>query len=74
MSIKIVTDSASDIPLKLREELGITVVPLYVRFGSETFIDGVTINNDEFYRRLVGGDIFPNTIQPSPADFKKAYE
>jgi DegV family protein with EDD domain len=74
MSIKIVTDSASDIPLKLREELGITVVPLYVRFGSETFIDGVTITNDEFYRRLVSNDIFPNTIQPSPADFKKVYE
>jgi len=44
MKIRIVTDSASDIPPKLREELGISVVPLYVRFGTETFTDGVTIS------------------------------
>jgi DegV family protein with EDD domain len=74
MAIKIVTDSASDIPLKIREELGITVVPLYVRFGVETFKDGVTITNEEFYRRLVSGEVFPNTIQPSPGDFKQVYE
>ena len=72
--IKIVTDSAADIPPKLREELGITVVPLYVRFGEETFKDGVTISNGEFYRRLVNGDVYPNTIQPSPLDFKETYE
>ncbi len=72
--IKIVTDSAADIPPQIREELGITVVPLYVRFGEETFKDGVTISNDEFYRRLVSGDVYPNTIQPSPQDFKETYE
>jgi DegV family protein with EDD domain len=74
MKIKIVTDSSADIPPRLREELGISVVPLYVRFGSETFQDGVTISHDEFYRRLVSGEIFPNTIQPSPADFQEVYE
>ena len=72
--IKIITDSAADIPPQIREELGITVVPLYVRFGEETFKDGVTISNDEFYRRLVSGDVYPNTIQPSPQDFKETYE
>jgi DegV family protein with EDD domain len=74
MTIKIVTDSSSDIPLKLREELDISVVPLYIRFGNETFKDGVTISNDEFYRRLVAGEVYPNTIQPSPMDFIQAYE
>jgi DegV family protein with EDD domain len=74
MTIKIVTDSSADIPAKLREELGITVVPLYVRFGDQTFKDGVTISNDEFYRRLTSGEVFPNTILPSPADFKQTYE
>jgi len=73
-NIKIVTDSASDIPVKLREELGITVVPLYVRFGEETFQDGVTITHEQFYQRLTGQEIFPNTIQPSPADFQQTYE
>ena len=52
MTIRIVTDSSADIPLHLREELGITVVPLYVRFGSQDFKDGVTITNEEFYERL----------------------
>jgi DegV family protein with EDD domain len=74
MTIRIVTDSAADIPLKLREELGISVVPLYVRFGDETFKDGVTISNDEFYRRLTSGEVYPNTILPSPTDFKQTYE
>ncbi len=74
MKIRIVTDSASDIPLQLREELGISVVPLYVRFGADTFKDGVTLSNDEFYRRLVSGEVYPNTIQPSPADFQQIYE
>ncbi len=73
MKIKIVTDSSADIPVQLREELGISVVPLYVRFGAETFKDGVTISNNEFYRRLVAGEVYPNTIQPSPADFQETY-
>ena len=66
--IKIVTDSAADIPPQIRAELGITVVPLYIRFGDETFKDGVTVSNDEFYRRLAG-EVYPNTIQPSPPGF-----
>jgi DegV family protein with EDD domain len=74
MKIKIVTDSSADIPLELRKELGISVVPLYVRFGETTFKDGVTISNDEFYRRLVAGEVFPNTMQPSPMDFKQTYQ
>jgi DegV family protein with EDD domain len=74
MRIKIVTDSSSDIPPQLREELGISVVPLYLRFGQETFKDGVTISQDEFYQRLVAGEVYPNTIQPSPDDFQKVYE
>ncbi len=74
MKIRIVTDSASDIPVKLREELGITVIPIYVRFGNEAFKDGVEITNEEFYRRLVTGEVFPGTMQPSPADFQEVYE
>jgi DegV family protein with EDD domain len=74
MTIRIVTDSAADIPSKLREELGISVVPLYVRFGDETFKDGVTISNEEFYRRLTSGEVYPSTILPSPADFQQTYE
>lgn len=74
MAIKIVTDSSADIPPQLLKELGITVVPLYVRFGNDVFRDNVDISNEEYYRRLVNDNVFPNTSQPSPADFKQVYE
>ena len=74
MAVRIVTDSSADIPPELSKELGISIVPLYVRFGNETFKDGVDISNTEFYERLVNGSAFPNTIQPSPMDFKQTYD
>jgi len=73
MSIKIVTDSAADIPPQIAEELGITVVPLYLRFGNKTYRDGVDINQDEFYRKLQTSNIHPTTSQPTPNDFAKVY-
>ena len=73
MTIKIVTDSTADLPLALVKELGITVVPLYVRFGDETYRDGVDITGDEFYKRLLTDPIHPNTSQPTPQDFANVY-
>ena len=73
MSVKIVTDSTSDITDDLAQELGITVVPLTVSFGHESFLDRVEITTDEFYRRLTQESIFPTTTQPSPAAFAKVY-
>jgi DegV family protein with EDD domain len=73
MTIKIVTDSCADIPPQLAKELGITVVPVYLRFGNEIFRDVVDISQDEFYHRLLHGTIHPSTSQPSPQDFIDAY-
>lgn len=73
MTIKIVTDSTADLPPALAEELGITVVPLYVRFGDETYRDRVDITEDEFYQRLMNGPIHPSTSQPTPQDFANVY-
>ena len=73
MPVKVVTDSTSDIPPQVVEELGITVVPVYLRFGSETYRDGVDIGPDEFYRRLVVSKVHPSTSQPTPADFADVY-
>jgi DegV family protein with EDD domain len=74
ITIKIVTDSTADLPPGLAEELGITVVPVYLRFGDEVFHDGVDISADEFYRRLLHDPIHPSTTQPSPQDFIDAYK
>jgi DegV family protein with EDD domain len=73
MAVKIVTDSTSDITSDLAQEKGITVVPLTVTFGHESFLDRVEISTDEFYRRLTSEDIFPTTTQPSPGAFADVY-
>mgnify|MGYP001164095969 CR=1 FL=1 len=73
MTVKIITDSTSDITSDLAQELGITVVPLTVSFGYESFLDRVEITTDEFYRRLGEEDIFPKTTQPSPTAFSDAF-
>ena len=74
MTVKIVTDSSVDLPAQLAEELGITVVPLYVRFGNEVYRDQIDISADEFYQRLQHDPVHPSTTQPTPQDFANAYE
>ena len=74
MAVKIVTDSSVDLSPKLAEELGITVVPLYVRFGNEVYRDQIDISADEFYQRLQHDPVHPSTTQPTPQDFANAYE
>jgi len=74
MTIKIVTDSGADLPAILAEELGITVVPIYLRFGEEVYRDRIDISADEFYQRLLHDPIHPNTTQPSPQDFASVYD
>ncbi|MFC1979553.1 DegV family protein [Chloroflexota bacterium] len=74
MVVKIVTDSGADLPAELAQELGITVVPLYLRFGEEVFRDRVEINDDEFYQRLLRDPVHPSTTQPTPQDFVNVYQ
>jgi len=74
MTVKIVTDSTSDLSPEVAQELGITVVPVYVRFGKEVYRDGVDISQDEFYQKLVESPIHPSTAAPSPGEFAKVYE
>jgi len=74
LTIKIVTDSTADLPLQLANELGITVVPVYLRFGDEVYRDRVDISEDEFYQRLLHDPIHPSTMQPSPQDFVHVYD
>ncbi len=70
--VKIITDSTSDLTRDIARSLGITVVPLTVFFGKESFLDRVEISSEEFYQRLVG-DVFPTTTQPSPGVFAEVY-
>ena len=74
MTVKIVTDSTSDITRKLADDLGVTVIPLTVIFGHDTFVDRVDITTDEFYRRLTRQELSPTTTQPSPGTFAEVYK
>ena len=74
MAVRIVTDSIADIPPQVAEELGISIVPLHVRFGSEVYRDGVDLSADEFYGKLVHSTILPVTSVPSPGDFAETYD
>ncbi len=74
MPVKIVTDSVSDIPPHVVQELGITVIPVLLRFGEEVYRDGIDITTDEFYERLVQSIFFPSTSVPAPAVFAETYD
>jgi len=74
MTVRIVTDSVSDLPSEVAKELGITVIPLNVRFGEEVYRDGIDMTTEQFYHRLVHDKTFPVTSVPSPATFAEAYD
>ena len=73
MTVKVVTDSTCDIPPPLLKELGITVVPIYVLFGQNSYRDRVDMSEEEFYDKLVHNSVFPTTSVPSPNDFAEVY-
>jgi len=73
MPVKVVTDSTSDLSPQVAQELGITVVPVYVRFGEEVYRDGIDISHEELYQKLVESPVHPSTSQPPPSDFTDVY-
>ena len=74
MTVRIVTDSVADLPPEVVEELGLTVVPLIIRFGEEVFRDGIDLTADQFYEKLKASKLFPVTSVPAPAAFAEAYD
>jgi DegV family protein with EDD domain len=74
MTVRVVTDSTADLPAKVIQEWGITVIPLCVNFGTEVYRDGADLQPDEFYRKLVSSSILPTTSVPPPGIFTEVYE
>ena len=71
--VAIVTDSTAYIPPDLIEQYHISVAPLVLIWGDETYEDGVDIQPDEFYTRLAGAKVMPSTSQATPKTFHKIY-
>ncbi|NPV26028.1 MAG: DegV family protein [Firmicutes bacterium] len=72
--IRIVTDSTCDLPQELTERYQITVLPLTVSFGTESFRDRVDLKPPDFHARLANSPVFPTTSQVTPAAFAEVYE
>ncbi len=72
--IAIITDSTCDIPLDLREQYDIAVIPLTINWDGKSYLDGVDLSPEEFYAQLGENPVRPTTSQPAPAAFLDAYE
>jgi DegV family protein with EDD domain len=73
MTIRVVTDSTSDIPEELQEEHGITVIPAYVNIGDESYLDGLELSRADLYEGLPHFTENPSTAAPAPGAFTEAY-
>ncbi len=71
-AVRIITDSACDLPDSVIQDLGIEVVPLYIRFGDEELIDREQLSTDDFWRRCATESQLPSTAAPSPGRFEQA--
>jgi len=72
--VGLVTDSASDLSLEVAKDLKITVVPLHIQFGNETYRDRVDLSPEEFYNRLEHSSVLPSTAAPSPGMFAEVFD
>ena len=71
--VRVVTDSACDLPEEMAARLGIEVVPLTVRFGDEELVDRRDLSARQFWDRLARSQVLPETAAPSPGAFEDAY-
>lgn len=72
-NIRVVTDSACDLPQDLVDELSIDIVPLTIRFGNEELVDRRDLTPDQFWARCQASPVLPETAAPAPGAFGAAY-
>ncbi|MDQ2754265.1 MAG: DegV family protein, partial [Actinomycetota bacterium] len=72
--IRVVTDSACDLPDELLAELGIGLVPLRIRFGEAELVDRSELSTQDFWARCTTSSQLPETSAPSPGAFQKMFE
>jgi len=73
MPVRIVTDSASDLPEPACEALGIEVVPLTIRFGEREYVDRKELSTEAFWRELESSPVLPETAAPSVGAFEETF-
>jgi len=73
MAVRVVTDSACDLPPEMCEKFGIEVVPLTIRFGDREYVDRKELSSDEFWRQLSSSAVLPETAAPSVGAFEETF-
>jgi DegV family protein with EDD domain len=71
--VRIVTDSACDLPQDVVDQHGIGIVPLTIRFGDEELVDRIDLSATDFYKKMATSDVLPQTAAPSPGAFEEAF-
>ncbi len=71
--IRIVVDTAANMPKELRDQYHVIAIPLYVAFGNQSYRDEVELSNEQFLKWLKEGKHHPTTSQPPPADFIEVF-
>jgi DegV family protein with EDD domain len=74
MSVRVVTDSACDLPEQVVADLGIEVVPLSIRFGDEEFVDRRDLTPSQFWSKVASSAVLPQTAAPSAGLFEEAFK
>lgn len=73
MTVKIISDSGSDISQAYAAELGVRIIPLTFVLKDAEYRDGVDMTNDEFYRKMKEADELPKTSQISPYRYREVF-
>lgn len=74
MSVRILTDSTCDLPQEVISQLGISVIPLYIHFDNQDYLDGIDLSREDFFSQLSSFQISPTTAVPSDAKFHAMYD
>jgi len=72
--LKIVIDSAGDIPEEWKSEYDVDVIPVNIQFENKTYKQGIDLSNDDFYRLADTSGVIPKTSQPTPQQFVDFYK
>jgi len=74
VTVRVVTDSACDLPDELLASLDVALVPLRIRFGAEEFVDRAELSTEEFWARTAAAPSLPETSAPSVGAFQQTFE
>ena len=73
MAVRVVSDSACDLPPETCDALGIEIVPLTIRFGDDEYVDRTELSTEDFWRKLESSTVLPETAAPSVGAFEETF-